>query len=199
VSGFVLALLCALAAAQHPRDPEARFERLDEDGDGSLSRDELSILSRARFDELDEDDDDAVSLEEFRALSANGDPKETFRNLDSDEDGRIAIDGLSESMRPRFERADTNDDGFVDMAELSTMLLRDREARNGPSALMRRLMELDLDGDGRLHRDELPEAMEFLRGEFDRFDVNDDDHLDGAELRAMTEEGRRMRFRYRLN
>ena len=74
---------------------------------------------------------------------------------------------------------------------MKLMALRAREARSDPlglSGLMRRLMELDIDGDGRLHRDELPEAMEYLREQFERFDVNGDGYIDGAELRAMTEQ-----------
>jgi Ca2+-binding EF-hand superfamily protein len=190
---FLATLVCAVLAAL--QSPEERFERLDEDGDGTLSRAELSMLARDRFEELDRDDDGVVDVDEFRALETGRDPGVTLRRLDADADGRIAVDEVPESMRARFESADTDGDGFVDPDEIRTMVLRAREARNGPSALMRRLMELDLDGDGRLHRDELPEAMEFLRGQFDRFDVNGDDYLDGAELRAMTEERRRLRFR----
>ena len=115
------------------------------------------------------------------------DPKATFRRLDTNEDGRIAKEELPEWLRPRFESVDTNSNGFVDEDEMRMMALRAREARNAPSGLMRRLMELDLDGDGRLHRDELPEAMEYLRAQFDELDFNDDDYLDGAEIRAMTE------------
>jgi Ca2+-binding EF-hand superfamily protein len=96
-------------------------------------------------------------------------------------------------------RFDTDADGFVDEGEVKRMALSEREARNGPhgpSRLMRRLMELDLDGDGRLHRDELPEAMESLRRQFEEVDVNGDDYIDGAELRAFTEESLRRRWRY---
>lgn len=187
-------LVCAVFLTA--QDAEERFARLDDD-DGALSRDELSMLALAQFEALDEDEDGRISIDEFRELEIGRDPGVTFQRLDTNEDGRIDVDEVPDSMRARFESADVNGDGFLDPDEIRTMVLRAREARNGPSALMRRLLELDLDGDGRLHRDELPEAMEFLRRQFDRFDVNDDDYLDGAELRAMTEEGRRLRFRYR--
>ncbi len=118
------------------------------------------MLARARFDQLDRDDDGVLSFDEFREM---------------------------ESQRASSASTPT-DDGFVDEGEMKMMALRAREARNAPSGLMRRLMELDLDGDGRLHRDELPEAMEYLRAQFERFDFNADDYLDGAELRAMTEQ-----------
>ena len=146
------------------------------------------MLARARFDQLDRDDDGVLSFDEFREMESQRDPEATFRRLDADDDGRIARDELPEWLRARFESVDTNDDGFVDEGEMKMMALRAREARNAPSGLMRRLMELDLDGDGRLHRDELPEAMEYLRAQFERFDFNADDYLDEAELRAMTEQ-----------
>lgn len=111
-----------------------------------------------------------------------------FRRLDADGDGRIHEDELPEELHALFERGDTDDDGFVDLDEWKRLALRLREARNGPSGLLRRLMELDLDEDGRLHRDEVPEAMEYLHETFDRFDLDGNDYLDGAEIRAMTGE-----------
>lgn len=180
------------------RDAEATFQRLDGDGDGKLSPDELSMIARARFDQLDRDDDGVLSFEEFREMESLRDPEATFRRLDTDDDGRIAGHELPEWLRARFESVDTNDDGFVDEDEMKLLALRVREARNarsGLSVLMRRLMELDIDGDGRLHRDELPEAMEYLRAQFERFDLNGDGYIDGAELRAMTEQNWQRRQR----
>ncbi len=146
------------------------------------------MFARARFDQLDRDGDGVLSFDELRAMESQRDPETTFRRLDADDDGRIARDELPEWLRARFESVDTNDDGFVDEDEMKLMALRAREARNAPSGLMRRLMELDIDGDGRLHRDELPEAMEYLRAQFGHFDFNEDGYIDGAELRAMTEQ-----------
>ena len=133
------------------RDPEATFQRLDDDGDGKLSRDELSMIARARHDQLDRDDDGVLSFDEFREMGSQRDPETTFRRLDADDDGRIARDELPEWLRARFESVDTNDDGFVDEDEMKLMALRAHEARSAPSGplvLMCRLMELDVDGDG---------------------------------------------------
>lgn len=202
VAGTVLLSSPTLAQEEErrepEREPEVTFQRLDDDGDGKLSRDELSMIARARFGQLDRDNDGVLSFDEFRELGSQRDPETTFRRLDADENGRIARDELPEWLRARFENVDTNDDGFVDENEMKLMALRAREARSDPlgrSGLMRRLMDLDIDGDGRIHRDELPEAMEYLREQFERFDVNGDGYIDGAELRAMTEQSWRRRRR----
>ena len=196
-------LLSTTTRAQEQKHPEserdrgakATFQRLDDDADGMLSPDELSMIARARFDQLDRDDDGVLSFDEFREMQSQRDPEATFRRLDTDGDGRVAPDELPEWLRSSFENVDTNDDGFVDEDEMKMMALRIREALNAPSGLMRRLMELDIDGDGRLHHDELPEAMEYLRAQFEHFDFNEDGYLDGAELRAMTEQNWRRRRR----
>ena len=185
-----------LARTALAQEVDPRFERLDVDEDGELSRDELFMIASTRFDRLDRDEDGVVSPEEFSEIDDDRDPQTRFRRLDTDGDGRIHKDELPEEMRAQFEKLDSNGDDFVDEAEVKRLALSMREARNGPSALMRRLMELDIDEDGRLHRDELPEAMEYLRSQFDEFDANGDDYIDGAELRAMTEESRRLRWRY---
>jgi len=196
VAGALASALSTRAQGQErERSPEATFQRLDDDDDGALSPAELSMIARARFDQLDRDGDGVLNFDEFLEMRSRRDPAATFRRLDTDGDGRIAGDELPEWLRARFESVDTNDDGFVDEDEMKLMAIRAREARNAPSGLMRRLMELDIDGDGRLHRDELPEAMEYLRAHFDQFDFNEDGYIDGSELRAMTEQTRRRRHR----
>lgn len=176
---------------------ESRFERLDTNDDGELSRDELFMIAPVRFDQLDGDDDDVLSLEEFEELDSLRNPRSRFRRLDTDGDGRIHRDELPEPMQAWFDNFDSNKDGFVDESEVRRMALSMREARNGPTALLRRLMELDADEDGRLHRDEIPAAMEYLRRQFDELDGDSDGYLDGAELRAITEESRPSPWWYR--
>uniref|UniRef100_A0A7C4QT57 HlyD family efflux transporter periplasmic adaptor subunit n=1 Tax=Schlesneria paludicola TaxID=360056 RepID=A0A7C4QT57_9PLAN len=51
-------------------DPVAFFERMDKDGNGKLSGDELPEFLRARAAEMDTDGDGAVTLEEFKTARA---------------------------------------------------------------------------------------------------------------------------------
>ena len=55
-------------------------------------------------------------------------------------------------------------------------------------------MELDIDGDGRVHRGEIPDAMENLHQVFERLDLNGDGFIDVREaaiLRRSMERRRR--------
>jgi hypothetical protein len=64
--------LATVARAAAPASPLEWFQRLDRDGDGKLSREEVAALPRLRagFDTLDTDRDGLVSPEELRAAAA---------------------------------------------------------------------------------------------------------------------------------
>ncbi len=57
----------------------------------------------------------------------------------------------------------------------------------GMTGTVRRLLENDADGDGRLVREELPEQMQ---GRFDRVDANQDGVIDEEELKQLSQRGR---------
>ena len=57
----------------------------------------------------------------------------------------------------------------------------------GMTGIVRRLLENDADGDGRLVREELPEQMQ---GRFDRLDANQDGVIDDDELKQLSQRGR---------
>ena len=108
---------------------------------------------------------------------------------DADSDGRIQRDELPESLRAGFEIFDLDGNGVIDENELRRAALRMREMRRGSGSLMQRIMELDIDGDGRVHRGEIPDAMENLHQVFERLDLNGDGFIDVREaailLRSM--------------
>lgn len=60
----------------------------------------------------------------------------------------------------------------------------------GSDMLVRLISQADLNGDGALSRDEVPQRMEKVRQYFDRIDVNGDSRLSVEELRAATPAGR---------
>lgn len=113
------------------------FERLDSDGDGRFTREEVEAQGIARFGEADANGDGLLSEQELRDAAA----------------ARAAE--RSERMAARMlERFDANGDGALSQEELSA-----RESRHGGKLFER----VDADGDGVVTRSEFM-AAEMPRG-----------------------------------
>lgn len=121
-----------------------------------------------------------------RMTGARGGMMQRFLERDADGDGRISREEVPERMRSRFDRMDANGDGFIEDEELQRMG-RPMRGRGNP---VERLRQMDVDGDGRLSRNEVPEPM---ARRFDRMDANGDGYIDQDELEAMAERKRRRR------
>jgi Ca2+-binding EF-hand superfamily protein len=153
------------------------FTRLDKDGDGSLSRDELGQLVKPqdgkhqmmpRLRELDTDKNGSISMDEFRA-------GEFFKKLPP------------ERQEALFRRLDENRDGVISP--------KDRPVEEGPgppapSRDPRHLLHiLDKNADEALTLDEFRQAP-FVRGldeneqkaRFEKMDRNRDLKLDATEF-----------------
>ncbi len=98
-----------------------RFMRKDLNNDGLLSRDEVPRMPQAIFDRLDTDKDGSLSLSEL----ANGrgqtleEKNKRFDHLDANGDGRVSKAEIIEHVNERFKQLDLNGDGVVDREELS--------------------------------------------------------------------------------
>ena len=132
------------------RTPELLIERFDSDGDGKLAVTELSGRMQKRLSKIDTDEDGFVSASELRtALEKRGgrggkgkgeagkgegekgkqgqkkmDPAKFFQRLDKDGDEKIALTEAPKRMQAGFAKADTDGDGFLDLAELSVVMER---------------------------------------------------------------------------
>ena len=132
------------------RTPELLIERFDSDGDGKLAVTELSGRMQKRLSKIDTDEDGFVSASELRtALEKRGgrggkgkgeagkgegekgkqgqkkmDPAKFFQRLDKDGDEKIALTEAPKRMQAGFAKADTDEDGFLDLAELSVVMER---------------------------------------------------------------------------
>lgn len=120
----------AAALAQTPTTPQERPMRADTNNDGYIDRSEAAAMPRLaeRFDTMDADKDGRLSRQEMPGRKAGhggyrgkaGGGHGGMMKLDTDGDGRISraeAAAGSARMVERFDTMDFNKDGFVDRAD----------------------------------------------------------------------------------
>jgi Ca2+-binding EF-hand superfamily protein len=97
---------------------EERWQRLDQDGDGKISRSEWKRYEQA-FDRMDADKDSFLTKDELRlaAREFRGRHRDKVREMDSDADGNISRNEWK-GKEETFNRLDTNGDGLLSRDEL---------------------------------------------------------------------------------
>ena len=110
------------AYAQRPGAAHAeRLKAADTNGDGMISRDEAKALPRLaeRFDAIDVNGDGQLTRDELRFAHGKAMRAAMLRALDKDGDGKVSKAEALAAAEARFERADTNHDGFLSAEELA--------------------------------------------------------------------------------
>ena len=170
-------------SAEEQKSSGDLFNRLDKNGDGTISADELPGGQSRFFERLvksgDKNDDSKLTREEFQSaiqrderpsgdapqfgrLLGGGDgfdPKRVFERLDANKDGKLTKDELPEPLRDRlgrvFDRLGKEELTSEEFAQLGRGL---REGGGGPEAGgLQVFQRMDKNGDGKLTLDELPE------------------------------------------
>ncbi len=111
----------AAPAEPAPAEGAPGFSQLDADGDGRLDRAEFERASSWRFGILDKDADGIVSQAEFQAAATEGRERWApimFRRLDADSSGGLDTKEFAKRGENLFERADSDGDGALTLAEL---------------------------------------------------------------------------------
>jgi Ca2+-binding EF-hand superfamily protein len=157
------------------------FARLDTDGDGKLSRQEVANEPRLAqsFDAIDTNKDGFLTKEELQAARGRfGGRGEGWKALDTDGDGKLSRQEVANAPRlaQHFDELDTNKDGFLTPEEM-------RAARHAHGGRGEGWKKLDTDGDGKLSRQEVANAPR-LAQHFDELDTNKDGFLTPDELQA---------------
>jgi len=126
----VLAILINGAVAQQADRSQQMIRRMDRNGDGRISREELPEQMRRFFDRVDADHDGFITLEEDRAFRATRsrrqqgqqgglppDGADFFNRLDRNRDGALDREELPPPIRAQFDRLDRNHDGTISKEE----------------------------------------------------------------------------------
>ena len=192
--------------------PNAMFSAIDADADGVISARELKrAVAQLKKLDADKDGNITLA-EAGPGLPTGGpmgigDPAQFVERMmqnDTNGDGRLAADEVPPQLQPMLATADQNGDGFIDRPELARAMQNMQGRFPGgqgqwagpaaargpggfnepfdPNQMTGRLMQNDLNGDGRLSADEVPpQALGMLRGG----DQNNDGAIDATELRAV--------------
>jgi Ca2+-binding EF-hand superfamily protein len=154
-STFVLWFAGSFSAAQ---EMERIFSRIDRNGDGMIGQDEIPEKAKQRIMNLDKDGDGSISRDEMVAMQGmrnqlgrggdgtNGRGKnEKARKRPGAEKMSAEGGDVSNRFKQLLQRADKNQDGVLELAEL-------------PEQLRQRLSNLDKNQDGKFTIDEMKAA-----------------------------------------
>jgi Ca2+-binding EF-hand superfamily protein len=153
------------------------FEKLDENKDGKVTRQEAEAAGRTLFAKLDQNGDGELTQSEAEAGALTIRQEQLaarFKKLDTNADGHLAP-GESQLPPKFFERLDTNKDHVVSLAEFQAM--PDFRADHREFQFERS----DLNHDGKVTRAEAATANK-LR--FDAADANHDGKITREEFDA---------------
>ena len=166
---------------------DALFQKLDANGDGKITKDELPERGAQKLSRLDRNKDGIIDRKEFDAMSrrrggGGGDWGKRLKAMDANKDGSVSKDEWK--GRPEhFARLDSDKDGVISSSEIDAFSKRARQQggwKNRPGdALFRRL---DTNGDKKISKEEWKLNADL----FAKFDANGDGFVTADEVTPKT-------------
>lgn len=95
-----------------------RFDRLDQDGNGRVDREEFEARGKFLFGKLDIDGDGIITMAELEDHERAERIAKRFERMDADGDGKVTTAEFTQASAKLFERLDENEDGFLSKGEL---------------------------------------------------------------------------------
>jgi Ca2+-binding EF-hand superfamily protein len=116
-------LLSGELQARPGRLQEPSLAEADRDGDGSVTRSEFAQHRAERFTRMDRNGDGVLSADDLGRLArfrrdAAGRFRDFIRQADRNGDGRLTQDELREAPTPVFDRLDANGNGRLEAGEI---------------------------------------------------------------------------------
>lgn len=188
-----------LSKEETPERMARGFDRMDSDNDGYLSSEEITVALKAMSQRGGEGRPGGPAND--RGDAGRPSPEAIVKRImeaDEDGDGKISKDEAPERLARGFDRMDSDDDGYLTSEEITVAMKAmfqrggDRPNRPGsseagrgddrrpdPEMFVKRMMQADKDGDGKISKDEAPERMQQV---FDRFDADSDGFVTREEI-----------------
>ncbi|GAB4520119.1 MAG: EF-hand domain-containing protein [Amphiplicatus sp.] len=114
-----LASLCIPVGAASAAGPDDRWEKLDKNGDGEISFNEMTQRQRAMFEAADANGDGAISRDEMKSFHEKKRAEMKARRFpDNDGDGVVSKSEFRAAADERFERLDKDGDGVLTEEEM---------------------------------------------------------------------------------
>jgi hypothetical protein len=118
------------------RDKAPRFERVDTNGDGSISFEEFAAVMDHGISNADANADGTLTVEEIaKAIEKRRSERAAARiieRFDNDGDGKLTLAEIESRQKKMFALADRNDDGKVEMSEMPRRMMKgERGGRRG--------------------------------------------------------------------
>jgi len=185
--GAVTADQIANSAHAHERmerRAEGLVKHLDTDGKGFVTADEFAAAAKTRFAKLDRNGDGKLTPDELSTLGRNKAPAQKreqlverhFDKLDNNHDGIITLNEYVAAAVAKFKELDIAGHGRVTAEEIANSPPAHERAEHVAARIAKRL---DANGDGAVSRDEFLAAA---RQRFAKMDANGDGFISADEI-----------------